>query len=126
MKPKLSEIINHGLRFCENILIQMPKNTKIENFVSTFLKCNIKCPFLTVEKIQRNGKVEQLFIYIGNTKFTGINNHINEVIYRDLRITGEKFKHLRKKVKEEVKTNPLSVVERVYQSNNQKEGKNDE
>ena len=51
---------------------------------------------------------------MGSTKFTGISNHINEVIYRDLSITGEKFKHLRKKVKEELRTDALSVVERVY------------
>ena len=67
--------------------------------MATYLKCNVSSPFLSVEKILRNGKVEQLFIYIGSPKFTGISIHINEVIYRDLGLTGEKFKHMRKKVK---------------------------
>lgn len=48
MKPQLSDIINHAMRFCPNVLIQMPKNTKIENFIHTFLKCPSVSPFLTV------------------------------------------------------------------------------
>lgn len=58
--------------------------------------------------------MEQLFIYMGDPKFTGINNHVNELIYRDLGLTGDKNKSMRKKIKEILKSEPLGVMERVY------------
>jgi hypothetical protein len=73
MNPKLSDIMNHALKFSKNIMLQMPKNTNIENLLKVFIECEIT-PILTIEKIMTNGKVSQLFIYVGDEKFTRISN----------------------------------------------------
>ena len=114
MKPKLSDMLNHALKFSPNILLQMPKNTNLQNFVETLLSCEGICPLITVEKILREGKIEQLFIYIGEPRFTGIKNHINQMIFKDLGLEGEKNKYYRKKVKEELRMSPYGVASRVY------------
>jgi len=65
MFPKLSDILNHGLKFSRNIMLQMPKNTNIENLLKVFIECGIS-PIFTIEKVMTNNKVSQLFIYIGD------------------------------------------------------------
>ena len=47
MFQKLSDILNHGLKFSKNIMLQMPKNTNIENLLKVFIECNIT-PIFTI------------------------------------------------------------------------------
>ena len=64
MDPKLTEILSHALKFSQNILLQMPKNTNILNLVKVTSKLNMS-PFIGIEKIQTNGRDSQLFFYFG-------------------------------------------------------------
>ena len=54
MKPKLSEILEHALKFSKNIILQMPKTTNINNLINVVLRCRGLRPLFTVEKIFRN------------------------------------------------------------------------
>ena len=38
MCPPLSQILKHAYKFSNNVILQMPKNTKIENLVAILLK----------------------------------------------------------------------------------------
>jgi hypothetical protein len=100
MHPKLSDILNHGLKFSKNIMLQMPKNTNIENLLKVFIECNIT-PIFTIEKIMTNDKVSQLFIYIGDEKFTRMrNSQLYLEIYSGLKIEDkEEKKEIKKKLK---------------------------
>ena len=42
MNPKLSQILLHCLKFSQNIILQMPKNTNINNLVKVINLCFIK------------------------------------------------------------------------------------
>jgi Tfp pilus assembly protein PilO len=84
MEPKLSDIMFHAMKFSDNIMLQMPKNTNIENLLKIFHKCSIR-PMITIEKILTNGKVSQLFIYIGSENFMRINSSLlYNQLYKDL------------------------------------------
>jgi hypothetical protein len=37
MNPKLSDILNHAKKFSQNIMLQMPKNTNIENLLKVVI-----------------------------------------------------------------------------------------
>lgn len=37
MNPKLSDIVNHALKFSKNVMLQLPKNTNIENLLKVFI-----------------------------------------------------------------------------------------
>jgi hypothetical protein len=65
MKPKLSDILRHCLKFSSNILLQMPKNTNIFNVIKIISKFDI-FPAFSVQKIMTNGRSSQLFIYFGD------------------------------------------------------------
>ena len=82
MKPNLSDIINHCRRFSENIVLQMPKNTNIKNFIKITNLCNI-CPLIKIEKILVNGRSSQLFIYLGSPSFTNMNPLVFKQIFKD-------------------------------------------
>ena len=73
MNPPLSAILIHALRFSNEIILQMPKHTNINNLIKMAHKVGIK-PIFTIEKIETNGICSQLFIYFGNLSFTNINS----------------------------------------------------
>jgi hypothetical protein len=64
MNPRLTDILNHAKKFCSNIMLQMPKNTNIDNLIKVIQNCEYY-PLFTIEKIMTNGKNSQLFIYFG-------------------------------------------------------------
>lgn len=64
MHPKLSDILNHAKKFGSKIMLQMPKNTNIDNLIKVIHQCDMY-PLFTIEKILTNGKVSQLFVYFG-------------------------------------------------------------
>lgn len=71
MVPRLSDILNHCRNFSENMILQMPKNTNLKNLLKV-INMNNMCPMIRIEKILVDSKLSQLFIYIGNPKFTSI------------------------------------------------------
>lgn len=72
MKPRLSDILNHCKKFSKNIVIQMPKNTNLKSLLKVINGCFLN-PVFKVEKILVDGRVSQLFVYIGDSKFTACN-----------------------------------------------------
>ena len=39
MKPSLSKVLKHALKFSKNLIIQMPKTTNISNLIYTLSTC---------------------------------------------------------------------------------------
>jgi hypothetical protein len=39
MNPKLSDILNHFKKFSQNIVLQMPKNTNLQNLIKVINLC---------------------------------------------------------------------------------------
>lgn len=72
MNPKLSDILMHAKKFSKNILLQMPKNTNIENLIRVVNLCFI-APLIKIDRIYINGKISQLMVWLGDPKFTNIN-----------------------------------------------------
>lgn len=72
MEPKLSDILNHFKQFSRNIVLQMPKNTNFSNLLKIINMCFLT-PIVKIEKICVDGRVSQLFVYIGDVKFTAFN-----------------------------------------------------
>lgn len=64
MKPTLTDILTHCLKFSSNFVLQMPKNTNLENLIKIVNKCKVN-PVFTIEKILTNGRISQLLIYFG-------------------------------------------------------------
>ena len=77
------------MKFSQNIILQMPKNTNISNLVKTINLCFIK-PLIKIEKIQINEKLSQLLVYLGDEEFLHLNPKVYETILRDggLLVTG--------------------------------------
>jgi sulfopyruvate decarboxylase TPP-binding subunit len=69
MSPKLSVILSHYKKFSRNIVLQMPKNTNIKNLLKIINLCYIT-PIIKIEKIKVNDKLSQLFIYLGDIKYS--------------------------------------------------------
>lgn len=91
MVPKLSDILNHFKKFSKNMILQMPKNTNLRNLLNVINMCNLS-PLLKIEKIMVDGRMSQLFIYIGDPKFTGISPEVMTLINNQ---TGKPNKNLR-------------------------------
>jgi hypothetical protein len=120
MYPKLSDILNHGLKFSKNIMLQMPKNTNIENLLKVFIECNIT-PIFTIEKIMTNTKVSQLFIYIGDEKFTRMrNSQLYLEVYSGMKIEDKEEK---KDIKKKLKDSSFEILKELYVSNNPRKNK---
>jgi len=84
MTPKLTDILVHASKFSSNIMLQMPKQTNLQNLIRTIHGAGLKA-ICTVEKIMTNSRLSQLFIYLGSDSFTEINTpQLYNQIYRDL------------------------------------------
>jgi tRNA G10 N-methylase Trm11 len=84
MTPKLTDILVHAGKFSSNIMLQMPKQTNIQNLIRTIHGSGLKT-ICTVEKVMTNNRLSQLFIYLGSDCFTEITtSQLYNQIYRDL------------------------------------------
>ena len=84
MKPALSDILNHCKKFSKNIVLQMPKNTNLKSLLKIINKCFLN-PVFKVEKIIVDGRLSQLFVFIGDIKFTACNPEVFNQILIDSR-----------------------------------------
>ena len=104
MEPRLSDILNHCRKFSPNMVLQMPKTTNIRNFVKIVNMCGM-CPLIRIENIRVNEKPSQLFIYVGDPSFTGINPEVYSIL--QVRKQGknqqESAKQKKKDIKEKIK-----------------------
>lgn len=65
-------------------MLQLPKNTNIDNLVETLIECNCG-PVAAIEKIMTNNKLSQLFFYVGEERFTGVPDcRLYAAIYKDI------------------------------------------
>ncbi len=82
MVPKLSDILNHCKKFSKNILLQLPKNTNLKNLLKIINLCFLS-PIVKIEKIFVQNRLSQLFVYIGDIKFTAFNPQVFNLIIKD-------------------------------------------
>jgi hypothetical protein len=107
MKPKLSDILIHAMKFSSEILLQMPKQTNIGKLIRVFHKVGL-CPIFTIEKIMTNDKCSQLFFYLGKETFTKIDKcQFYNQIYKDV---DTEDKEEKKKIKNGIKADPNSIL----------------
>lgn len=71
MKPQLSKILAHAAKFTKNIMLQMPKNTNLENLFTTVLEHFPGVGTCEIAKILFNGNPSQLFVFVGEEKWVG-------------------------------------------------------
>ncbi len=64
MKPALTDILKHALKFSKNMVLQMPRNTNIVNLMTKIAQV-MKLPFVQVDKIIVDNHLSQLFVYMG-------------------------------------------------------------
>ena len=111
MKPKLTDILSHAMKFSNQIMLQMPKQTNIGLLMRSFQRVGL-APYFTVEKIMTNSKCSQLFFYLGSDKFMQLDKSpFYNKLYKDL---GSEGKEEKKKVRLAVKASPAAVMGRVY------------
>lgn len=115
MNPKLTDILIHAQKFSTEIMLQMPKQTNLGNLIRAIHQAGIRTIF-TIDKVMTNGKLSQLFIYLGSEAFTGINSsQLYNQLYRDL----EKDKELKgekRRLKEQLLVQGEAVLSEVYKA----------
>ena len=84
MNPKLSDILLHSKQFSNNIILQMPKNTNIDNLIKVINMCYIT-PLIRIDRIYIHDKISQLLVWLGDLNFTQINREvIAHIIIKDV------------------------------------------
>lgn len=111
MVPKLSDILKHACEFSHNMIIQMPKNTNIQNLMKVISRA-YGTPVAQIVKIMFNKVVSQLFIFIGDEAFTQIlRSDVYGMLYDTFKCES---KETRDKLKKEYRSNPSDVLRQAY------------
>jgi len=85
MRPKLSDILKHAREFSHNIILQMPKNTNINNLMKIVSEA-YGVPVAQVVRVMFNGLVSQLFVFLGDEAFIKVMySTVYEMLYATLK-----------------------------------------
>lgn len=84
------------------MILQLPKNTNLRNLLKIIHMCCLT-PILKVEKIIVDGRISQIFVYIGDPKFTAFNAKIYTILLKDGLKDVNNFKNLKKDLKMKLK-----------------------
>lgn len=80
----------------------MPKNTNLKSLLKVINGCFLN-PVFSVEKIVVDGRVSQLFVFIGSGVFTGVDPEVYTKILQDSGREIKSLKSSRKDLKKKLK-----------------------
>lgn len=93
----------------------MPKNTNLRNLLKVINMCYLN-PLLKIEKVLVDGRMSQLFIYIGDPKFTAINPEVMLQINTDTGAPNKNFKEFKKNLKVKIAQENFEIFETIYKN----------
>lgn len=111
MSPKLSHILLHAIKFSSNMILQLPKNTNLENLFNIIIQ-TLGVTSISIDNVILNGKSSQLYIYIGAASLTKMNNGgVCQVLYDAFEADTKEEKAI---IKNQYKANNKKVLSKIY------------
>lgn len=84
------------------MIIQLPKNTNMCNLLKIINLCSLP-PIVRIEKALVEGRISQLFVFIGDISFTAIDPDIYKIMLCESKQTINNLKQMKKELKTKLK-----------------------